>query len=114
MDGEHWCRIHGGYHYGPAPALAYYREHGFHVSERDWHNCEEHRGAWRVGYGPDEERYRDAQNWCENNEGACPGDEYQGPDHQHDHSSAGKQALPVPRTFAFSREPAMAFALPSR
>ncbi|HEX4080212.1 MAG TPA: hypothetical protein VHX61_15225 [Rhizomicrobium sp.] len=99
-DGVHWYWINGAwhrdqwegprpgwarvYHYGPPLGLAYYREHGFRVSDRDWQRWNGNGHWYHAGYNQDrygaedEDRYRDDQNWY-NNDRNYRGD--QGRDH---------------------------------
>lgn len=92
VDGEHFYWIHGGwhrdqwrgprpqwarvYHYGPALGLDYYREHGFRVNDRDWHDWNDHDRyrAYHAGYTEDRfnsgyDRYRDDRNWYRDRNG---------------------------------------------
>ncbi|MGH6890266.1 MAG: hypothetical protein ACREHF_13910 [Rhizomicrobium sp.] len=92
VNGEHWYWIHGGWHrdqwrgprpqwarghrYGPALGLDYYREHGFRVSDRDWHDWYNHNRsrAYHTGYTQDRnntgyDRPRDERNWYRDQNG---------------------------------------------
>jgi hypothetical protein len=100
VDGEHLYWIHGGwhrdewrgaqphwartYHYGPALGLDYYREHGFRVSDRDWHDWKDRdrTRAWHAGYTQDRnnngyDRYRDDRNMYRDHNGYRDRDQYQ-------------------------------------